>query len=486
MSNQVAPTLTLASLKKAMPGYIRKSVYGPATPTGLPARRVADLPGIVALPVQELFPDVPKAIYIEGDDLSPIRKATEAALKNVNMDKIKPDSSVNILTSQYGFMIMGGFAYKEMVKTIKEVVEQRTGCTNIRLRVATGFRIQEPAEIIEHYELDKLFDGKASPALFIEKGIPIETELGTMYGIAKIYDADFIIHAHHGELRELDMHRMMSRTMKPFSMSYARMETRSIHHMNFGPRSSNLVPRVIYESPFVQSKFTFGIFMAVSPQGIVGIEAGNDLFPIDRRLMLLAFKSYGKIRELYNEIKECVAIIDGTGEPRYMIGGGTTFGNLTEAELDLFDLDAVPVGLGFGLYQPPPTQPKLKVVNPAIRALVMNHFWVGVPQMELATSCPMFLVGREMTKLVDEDCMNNAMLDHVVTAETLDAAVRFAKKVARTENIIAFDGAYGAITCSEPLAEYLIQRAPIANQRVEEVLMPKWLKQRGFDPSEAL
>jgi hypothetical protein len=226
--------------------------------------------------------------------------------------------------------------------------------------------------------------------------------------------------------------------------------------------------------------------MATSPQGIVGIEAGNDLWPIDRKLMLLAFKSYGKIRELYNEIKECVAVIDGTGEPRYMIGGGTTFGNLTEAELDLFDLDAVPVSLGFGLYQPPPTQPKLKVVNPAIRALVMNHFWLGVPQMELATSCPMVLVGKEMTRLVDEDCMNNVMLDHVVTAETLEAAVRFAKKIARTENIIAFDGAYGAITCSEPLAEYLIQRAPIANQRVEEVLMPKWLRQRGFDPSEAL
>ena len=56
-----------------------------------------------------------------------------------------------------------------------------------------------------------------------------------------------------------------------------------------------------------------------------------------------------------------------------MIGGGTTFGNLTEAELDLFDLDAVPVSLGFGIYQTPPTQPKLKAVNPAIRALVINH-----------------------------------------------------------------------------------------------------------------
>ena len=480
------PALEVASLGKARPSYIRKSMYGPATETGLPKMRVAELPGVVALPVQELFPDIPKAIYVEGDDLAPIRKSTAEALANVDMSKIKPGSSVNILTSQYGFMIMGGFAYREVVRTVKEIVEQRTGCTNIRLRIATGFRLKEPEEIIEHYELDQMFGGKVSPALYIDRAIAIETPIGKLMGIRKIYDADFIIHVHHGELRELDMHRMISRTMKPFSMSYARFETRSVHHMNFGPRSSNLIPRLIYESPFVQQKFTFGVFMAASPQGVVGIEAGNDLMPIDRRLMLLAFKSYGKIRELYNEIKDCVCIMDGTGEPRYMVGGGTTFGNLTEAELDLFDLDAVPVSLGFGLYQPPPTQPKLKAVNPAIKALVMNHFWTGVPQMELATACPMILVGEEMLKLVREDCMNIAMVKHVVTAESLPGAVAFAKRIAHTDKIIAFDGAYGAITCSESMADHLIKRAPIANRRVEEELMPKWLRQRGLDPSEAL
>lgn len=478
--------LNIDTLPKARPSFIRPSMYGPATPTGLPDMRAADLPGMVALPVQALFPDVPSAIYVEGDDLAPLRKATEEALAGVNMDMIKPRNTVNILTSQYGFMIMGGFAYREMIKTIKEVVEERTGCKNIRLRIATGFRLKEPEEVIEHFELDKLFDGKVMPALYIDQGVEIETPIGTLMGIKRIYDADFIIHAHHGELRELDMHRMISRTMKPFSMSYARFETRSVHHMNFGPRSSNLIPRLVYESEFVQKKWTFGIFMAASPQGITGIEAGNDLMPIDRKLALLAFKSYGKIRELYNEIKDCVCVMDGTGEPRYMVGGGTTFGNLTEAELDLFDLDAVPISLGFGLYQPPPSQPKLKAVNPAIRAMVMNHFWTGVPQAELANHCPMVLVGDEMTKLVAEDCMNIGMVDKVVTAQTLPAALDFAKRVAQTDKVIAFDGAYGAITCSRSLAEHLIARAPVANKRVEEELMPKWLRQRGFDPSEAL
>ncbi len=465
-------------LKKASPSVIRDSRYGPSA-----GKRVADLPGIVGLEVAALFPDIPKAIYVEGGDVSVIRKAAEKALKNVNMNMIRPEHTVNILTSQYGFMIMGGEAYTEMVKTIKEMVEQKTGCTNIRLRVATGFRIREPEEIIKHYKLDEYFKGKASPALFLEKGVPIETELGTMYGIAKIYDADWIIHAHHGELRELDMHRMMNRAIKPFSMSYARMETRAIHHMNFGPRSSNIIPRLMFESPFVQSKFTFGCFLETSPQGIIGVDADNDMYAIDRRLMLLAFKSYGKIRELYNEIRECIAVTDGTGEPRYMVGGGTTFGNLTEAELDLFDLDNIPVSLGYGLYKYPPHRPKLKSVNPSIKALVMNHFWLGVPQMELAAHIPTILVGRKLQELVTSDCMNHDFINYVVTAENLETAMAFAKRLAKTENVIAFDGAFGAITCSEPLAEHFLQRAPLVSKRVDEQLMPKWLRQRGIDPA---
>lgn len=478
--------LAVSDLPRPTPGMIRDSQYGPQTGTGMPAMRAADLPGMVGLPISELFPDVPKAIYVEGDDLDPVRRATEESLKNVDMSMIKEKSTVNILASQYGFMIMGGYAYKEVIRTIKEVVEERTGCKRVRLRVATGFRLKEPEEVIKYYGLDEMFDGRALPALYIDQGVEIETPVGTLMGIKRIYDADFIIHCHHGELRELDMHRMISRTMKPFSMSYARFETRSVHHMNFGPRSSNLIPRLVFESDFVQKKWAFGVFMAASPQGVTGIEAGNDLMPIDRKLALLAFKSYGKLRELFNEIDECVAIIDGTGEPRYMVGGGTTFGNLTEAELDLFDLDTIPVSLGFGLWQPPPDQPRAKPVNPAVKALVMNHFWTGVPQMELATACPMVLVGNEMAKLVEEDCMNIEMIKNCVTSQDLPSAVKFAKRLANTDNLVVFDGSYGMLTCSEQLAERLIERAPIADKRVEEELMPKWMRQRGFDPAEAL
>lgn len=467
-------------LKKAKPSYIRESVYGPE-----PKMRAGDLPGIEALDIRELFPDVPGEIFLEGGDLSVIREATKEALKKVKMDMIKPKDMVNLLSSQYGFQIMSGEGYTEMLKTIKDVVEEKTGCKNIRLRVATGFRIREPLEIIKHYKLDEYFKGQARPVRAIDKGVPIETEIGTLYGVAKIYDADWIIQAHHGELRELDMHRMINRATKPFAMSYARMETRGVAHINFGPRSSNFISKVIFNSPFVQKKFTFGCFLLTSPEGITGVDASNDILELDRRLMILAFKSYGKLRELCNEIKECIAVLDATGEPRYMIGGGMTFGNLTEAELDLFDLDEIPVSLGFGLYQRPPGAPKAKSVNPAIKALVINHAWLGVPQLELPTHIPTIIVGRDLAEMLAADPMNHDFMKYVVTAENLETAMEFAHRIARTDNVYVFDGCFGAITLSPSLAELLMKKAPEVSRRVDEELMPKWLRQRGFDPAEA-
>lgn len=468
-------------LNKPKPSYIRRSQYGPEI-----KKRAGELPGIGALPITDLFPDVPREIFLEGGDLSIIRRATEEALKKVKMDMIKPNDTVNLLSSQYGFQIMGGQAYAEMLRTIKDFVEAKTGCHNIRLRIATGFRIREPLEIAKEYRLEEYFNGQVKPVRAIDPGMPIETEIGTLYGVARIYDADWIIHAHHGELRELDMHRMINRAIKPFAMSYARLETRSVQHMNFGPRSSNFIPKVIFNSPFVQSKFTFGCFLLTSPEGITGVEADNNMAAIDQRLMMLAFKSYGKMRVLCGEIKECIAVLDASGEPRYMIGGGITFGNLTEAELDLFDLDILPVSLGYGLYEKQPNAPKAKAVNPAIKALVLNHAWLGVPQLELATHIPTIVVGRDFAELLGSDPMNHDFMKYTVTAENLETAMDFAYRIAKTDKVYVFDGCFGAITCSPSLAEFLKEKASEVSRRVDHELMPKWLRQRGFDPAQMM
>ena len=116
------------------PPEIMPSVFGPE----LPKQRAADLPGMVSLRVKELFEDIPEAIYSLGHDLSVIRQATQKALASVNMDMIKEQDSINILCSEHAFNIQGGKPYAEMIKTIKDVVQDRTGSQNIRLVFCAG------------------------------------------------------------------------------------------------------------------------------------------------------------------------------------------------------------------------------------------------------------------------------------------------------------------------------------------------------------
>lgn len=48
-----------------------------------------------------------------------------------------------------------------------------------------------------------------------------------------------------------------------------------------------------------------------------------------------------------------------------------------------------------------------------------------------------------------------------------------------TKKVLIFAGAMGGINVSEPLAELLLKKAPTVSRRVDEVLLPKWLRQRG-------
>ncbi|MBW1888367.1 MAG: hypothetical protein JRI52_08475, partial [Deltaproteobacteria bacterium] len=138
------------------PPEIMPSVFGPE----LPRQRAADLPGIVSLKVKELFEDIPQAIYLLGDDISVIRRATKEALAGVDMDMIKEQDSINILCSEHAFNIQGGKPYAEMIKTIKDVVQEQTGSQNIRLIFCAGGGMAEAREIIPYFQLDSHFDGK--------------------------------------------------------------------------------------------------------------------------------------------------------------------------------------------------------------------------------------------------------------------------------------------------------------------------------------
>ena len=265
-----------------MPIAPKPSQYG--IDPALVKRRVAELPGMCSLRLTELFPELPEVIYPGGDDaLDRLYEVAKEELRKVDMSMIQSTDSVNVLASHHGFTLLGGQPYAILLKAIRDVVHEKTGTDNIRLRAGVGMRFRETEEYIKRYELDKYYGpGKTKGVAPVDEGIPIETEVGTLYGIKAVYDADWIIHAHHTDVREVHFHRQIDKAVKPFGMSYARIETRSTYHQNLGPRAANFTARAIFESEFVQKKFAFGAFLNVGPHGVIGVDADNDLYAIKR------------------------------------------------------------------------------------------------------------------------------------------------------------------------------------------------------------
>ena len=198
-----------------------------------------------------------------------------------------------------------------MLKATRDFIEERTGTEDIRLRAGVGLRFRETEEYITRFDLDKYFKGKARGMAPVDEGIPIKTEFGTLYGLKSAYDAKWIIHAHNSDLRELHNHRQINRLLKPFAMSYARIETRSTYHQNFGPRSSNIIPRAVFTSDFVQSKFVFSIILTTSPNGIMGVDVDNAIPNQNDRITIDVLRWYGKLVALLKEIDQCIVLLDG-------------------------------------------------------------------------------------------------------------------------------------------------------------------------------
>ena len=62
--------------------------------------------------------------------------------------------------------------------------------------------------------------------------------------------------------------------------------------------------------------------------------------------------------------------------------------------------------------------------------------------------------------------------------------MELAHQMSKTNKTIVFDGSYGSINLSPSMGQLLLEKAPEINRKVEEELLPKWLKQRGLDPEE--
>jgi hypothetical protein len=453
--------------------------------------RAVDLPGMQGVHIRELFADAPVPIGFETPEKlrAKIRELTLKGLSSVDLGKIGPKDSVNILASSHGFTLFGGEAYAEMIRTVKDEVERRCGTSNIRLVAGAGLRFRETEESIGKFGLGSYFQGKASGACPVDEGIPIETEIGTLYGIKKVYNADWIIHTHNNDIRELHYHRQIGRLFKPFTMSYATIEMRSAYHQSMGPRAANFLPYAVFKSPFVQNKFVCSVMLQVAPTGIIGVNADNDMVKQDAEFARLNLNWFGKILTMLGKIEDIILVIDYPGPLPYTTAGGILFCNFLNANVDEYDLDVtfppytrysdlkgIDVDSESHLHKvelqfPPP--------NPAIKALVINYCSKGFPSTFFAQRLPTLVVGAQ-AKFLNECPQNNKFMNYAIEVKDLKKAVGFAMQFGKTANILAFDGAIGGFNVSEPLAKEMMETARQVAEEVDEVLLPKWLKQRGI------
>ncbi len=121
--------------------------------------------------------------------------------------------------------------------------------------------------------------------------------------------------------------------------------------------------------------------------------------------------------------------------------------------------------------------------NPAIRGIVVNQAWVGagIPYAGMPFTSPMYVVGDEQADLWRKDASNPIIAEVMNVEPTFDDAMEAAQHRGGTDKCIVFDGSYGRLTVSPSMAEYLKARAPEVDRRVEEELLPMWLRQRGLE-----
>ncbi|WP_124606306.1 hypothetical protein [Burkholderia sp. Bp9142] len=434
-----------------VPPPIPRSVMG----YRYPSMRAAQLPGMVSVAVRDLFPDLPVPLMVLGDSAEKVREATVSALESVDLSRIGANDSVNILCSEHGFAMMGGDAYVATVCAVKDEVERRTGNRKLRLAFSSATSKFEGKEIIEHYKLDEYFEGRVVQFGPYEKGVEIETEIGLLYGIGLAYKAQHIIYVHYDDPRETHFHRLNGRALKAFTMSYARIETRGIFHNNFPTSSANIVPRALYESPFIQEKFVCAVMLRSSPSGIMGVDADRDLIALDKRMTRELLRDFGKMIHLFESIDSCIAVMDGHRWLHYQHAGGLTSCNLFFGPDDHLDLEIDTKSPG----------------NPAVKAVVLNYAWKSAFTLK---NTPFIAADPRIANSLRKQGLHY----EVHSADSLEQAMEQAHDLTGTRKAIIFDGSYGAINCSREMAEALLHDAPQVTKTVDEVLMPKWLKQR--------
>jgi hypothetical protein len=434
---------------------------------------------VVALPVRALMPDLPEPIWAPDPafgptDLGVIREQTRASVGAMDWSKIESGRRVNLIANPHGFQLEGE-AYVVMLEEIARHVRETTGGL-VRLRIAESMGHVENPDWVKIFDLPGRF-GDVAECPQIGPGRRIETRLGDMYVTKKLFDAPCFIHTHVTEMREGYLHRMLDRLLKPFGMAYARLETRSAYHFGFGPRTGQMVARSIFDSDFIQQRYTGTVVLDTTSEGVVGVHGDNDLDALDKRLAVGILRNYGTLMRMLAEVEDCLAVFDGHGCSVYTYGGGIAFDNLLCADTDFLDLDNLALlsagsdrrgdGLTMGN-------------NPAIRAIVINYMAGGVPQQFIFDHYPVHVAGDQVYRWLIND-PSNTYLERVARPHA-DLSTAIAEASARhgSDNLMIFDYTPGAFRLTEKLGRHLLDRAPEVVAVVEAEYLPKWLEQRDL------
>jgi hypothetical protein len=454
-------------------------------PAAAVERRAASLPGIVALPVRSIDPELPQTIWSAdpawgSTAADEVRARTLASVRATDWGRIGVGSTVDLIANPHGFFLCGD-AYVAMLEETQRHLQQERHCT-VRLRIAESMGHIENPDWMRIYDLPGRFgDAKECPQ--IGRGTRVDTELGTFWLTRDLFTADHFVHTHVAEMREGYLHRMIDRLHKPFGMGYTRLETRSAYHFSWGPRTGQLVARAVFESEFVQQRYAGTVVLDTTPEGVIGVESAVDLDELNGRITRNVLRHYGTFMRLLAEIDDVVVVFDGPGCHMYSYGGGVAFDCLMYAQVDFLDLDNLALLKGFASHLP--EAPGLTMeFNPAIKAQVMNYMAGGVPYTMMTRRVPTYLVDGPAAHWLIEDPCSPWLGDRAEVVPDLEGAVAIACERAGTSNVVVFDSTPGALHVSESLGRLLIERAPSVRHGVLHDNLPRWLAQRHLaEPS---
>jgi hypothetical protein len=144
---------------------------------------------------------------------------------------------------------------------------------------------------------------------------------------------------------------------------------------------------------------------------------------------------------------------------------------------DLFDLSNPKVLGGFKRNEKGEIVPML--INPAIKVIVLNQAWPGINYLGLEET-PIVIAGDDHAAMWKADHCNPYIAKAAQTAKDLSNAMDIAYDIYKTDKIIIFDGSFGYINCSPSMAQLLMNKAPEVSRKVDEELLPMWLRQRGI------